>query len=277
MMTPAQQQPTHRNDGEDRTTAPRADCVADSAGGLTFDIADRGESGPAHLVLYLRGTEDEVRLPLTPVAGGRLRAVLPGGVDVPEGRWDAYLQVAGGEPRRLVPGLNDLRSLVDRAPTPSADRVAVRIPYGTKYGNLSVRGWERSPHAEAGELHIGTGELTVTARAYGCEPASDAYVELTDRAEKVPLVRAELTSAEGTFRFTVSYGALRPGTWDLWLRPEGEAGPRVRIARLLDDVVDKNPVFVYPTVRVETEHGPVTAQPHYTGDNDLSVTVTAVG
>lgn len=275
MMTLAPQQPTHHDD-EDKAATPRADCVADSAGGLTFDIADRGEPGPAHLVLYLRGTEDKVRLPLTPVAGGRLRAALPSGVDVPEGRWDAYLQMAGGEPCRLAPGLNDLRSLVDRAPTHTADRIAVRIPYGTKHGNLSVRSWQRSPHAEAGELHIGTDELTVTAQAYGCEPTPDAYVELTDRGEAAPLVRAELTPEQGVFRFTVSYGALPPGTWDLWLCPEGEAGPRVRIARLLDDVVDKNPVFVYPTVRVETEHGPVTAQPHFTVDNDLSVTVTAV-
>ncbi|WP_200306077.1 hypothetical protein [Streptomyces adelaidensis] len=272
-MTLAPQQPTHRDDEEDRAI-PRTDCVADSAGGLTFDIADRGEPGPAHLVLFLRDSDQRVSLPLTPAGDGRLRAALPSGVDVPEGRWDAYLQVAGGEPSRLSPGLNDLRSLVDRAPT--ADRIAVRIPYGTKHGNLTIRSWERSPHAEAGALHIGDGELEVTVETYGTEPTPDAYAEFTDREESAPAVRAELTPGQGGFRCAVAYGALRPGTWDLWLRPRGENGPRVRIARLLDDIVDKHPVFVYPRTRVETDHGPLEAEPFYTADNDLSVRVGAV-
>jgi hypothetical protein len=277
MMTLAPQQPTHRDDQEDRATPPRTDCVADFAGGLTFDIADQGVSDPAHLVLFLRDSDQEVRLPLTPAGSGRLRAALPSSVKVAEGRWDAYLQVADGEPRRLTPGLNDLRSLVDRAPTATAERVAVRIPYGTKHGNLSIRSWERSPHAEAGELHIGDGALEVTVRSYGAEPTPEAYAEATEREEAAPAVRAGLTpDGRGGLRFTVPYGELRPGTWDLWLRPRGELGPRVRLARLLDDIVEKTPVFVYPRTRVETEHGPVEAEPSYTADNDLSVTVVAV-
>lgn len=277
MMTLAPQQPTHRDDPEDRATTPRTDCVADFAGGLTFEVADRGETGPAHLLLFLRDSDQQVRLPLTPAGDGRLRAALPSSVAVPEGRWDVYLQVAEGEPRRLSPGVNDLRSLVDRAPTVTADRIAVRIPYGTKHGNLTVRSWERSPHAEAGELHIGNGELEATVKAYGAEPTPDAYAELTDREESAPAVRADVTPDDrGGHRFTVAYGDLRPGTWDLWLLPQGESGPRVRIARLLDDIVEKHPVFVYPKARVETGHGPVEAEPHYTTDNDLSVTVTAV-
>ncbi|MGW0704410.1 hypothetical protein ACWD4G_00240 [Streptomyces sp. NPDC002643] len=265
-----------RGNDADGTAAqpPRADCVADSAGGLTFDIDDRGAPAPAHLVLHLRGTEERVSLPLTPVANGRLRAALPSAVALPEGRWDAYVQLSDGEPRRLTPGLNDLRALVDRAPTPGA-RIAVRVPYATKHGNLTVRAWERSPHVEAGELHIGGSGVTVTARAYGVEPTAEAYIEVTGQESET--VRAELTAEQGRLRFTVDYGTLRPGTWELWLRPDGEAGPRVRIARLLDDIVEKAPVFVYPTVRAETEHGPVDAGPRYTADNDLSVTVTSAG
>ncbi|MGW0842959.1 hypothetical protein ACWD26_22965 [Streptomyces sp. NPDC002787] len=277
-MTLAPQQPARRDDQEDTITPPRTDCVADFAGGLTFEVADRGESGPAHLVLFLRDSDQQVRLPLTPAGDGRLRAALPSSVDLPEGRWDAYLQVADGEPRRLSPGVNDLRSLVDRAPSATADRIAVRIPYGTKHGNLTLRSWERSPHAEAGELHIGDGELEVTVQTYGAGTTSDAYAELTDQNGVAPAVRADLTHDDdrGGLRFTVAYGDLRPGSWDLWLRPQGETGPRVRIARLLDDIVEKHPVFVYPRTRAETEHGPVEAEPYYTADNDLSVTVDAV-
>ena len=47
---------------------------------------------------------------------------------------------------------------------------------------------------------------------------------------------------------------------------------QVRLARLLDDVADKKPVFVYPAVRV----GDFMAAPYYTADNDLSIVVSAV-
>ncbi|WP_323182939.1 hypothetical protein [Streptomyces sp. NBC_00078] len=56
----------------------------------------------------------------------------------------------------------------------------------------------------------------------------------------------------------------------------GETGPAVRIARLLDDVADRKPVFACPRVRVDAPYGPVEAGPYYTRDNDLSVAVTAV-
>jgi hypothetical protein len=276
MMALAPRQPAHREE-EDRSKPARADCVADFAGGLTFDIAGLGVSDPAHLLLVLRDSDRKVRLPLTPAGNGRLRAALPGGTDVPEGRWDVYLQVADDEPHRLSPGLNDLRSLVDRAPAATTDRVAVRIPYATKHGNLSIRSWERSPHAEAGALLIGDAGLEVTVRTYGAEPTPEAYAEFTDRTGAAPAVRAGLApDGRGGHRFTVAYGELRPGTWDLWLRPRGESGPRVRVARLLDDIVEKAPVFVYPGKRIETGHGPVEAEPTYTADNGLSVKVVAV-
>ncbi|MGW1672152.1 hypothetical protein [Streptomyces sp. NPDC002324] len=276
-MTLAPRRPAHRDDQDDRAVPPRADCVADFAGGLTFDLAGQDVTDAAHLVLLLRDSDRKVRLPLTPAGDGRLRAALPSSMDVPEGRWDVYLQVADDEPFRLFPGLNDLRSLVDRAPAATTGRVAVRIPYGTRHGNLSIRSWERSPHAEAGALHIGDDGLEVTVRTYGAEPAPEAYAEVTDRAGAAPPVRAGLVPDDrGGLRFTVAYGELRPGTWDLWLCPQGESGPRVRVARLLDDIVEKTPVLVYPGKRVETGHGPVEAVPSYTADNDLSVTVVAV-
>ncbi|QQM47114.1 hypothetical protein JEQ17_36320 [Streptomyces liliifuscus] len=256
-----------------------ADCIADSAGGLTFDIADPGPgatAGDTHLVLRHRDGLQEVRLPLTPAADGRLRAALPSSVELPEGRWDAYAQLADSEPQRLAPGLNDLRSLVDRVPSGARGHVAVRIPYGTKHGNLSVRSWLRAPHAEAGELRIGKGELGVRGQVYGVELTPDAYAELRGREEPETVVRAEVIPDQARFGLTVAYSGLTEGVWDLWLRPAGETGPRVRIARLLDDIADKKPIFSYPTVTVETAYGPVEAGPYYTSDNDLSVTVTAV-
>ncbi|MFF3486996.1 hypothetical protein ACFYXC_27500 [Streptomyces sp. NPDC002701] len=259
---------------EDDAMPPRADCTADSAGGLTFDMTELGDAGGTHLVLRHRDGLQEVRLPLSPAADGRLRAALPSSVELPEGRWDAYAQTADGEPERLTPGLNDLRSLVDRVPSGARGHVAVRIPYATKHGNLSVRSWLRAPHAEAGELHIGEDELDVRGRVYGVALTPDAYVELAGR-EGQEARRAEVHGDGAAFGFTVALPGLPQGVWDLWLHPAGAAGPRVRIARLLDDIADKKPIFVYPKATVETEHGPVTAGPYYTRDNDLSVTVTA--
>ncbi|MFJ6572844.1 hypothetical protein ACIQNU_36095 [Streptomyces sp. NPDC091292] len=281
--------------GDVTDTTPRADCTADSAGGLTFDVTDHGASGAAHLVLRRRPTEsqpgdsdssgdgkgdgdDELRLPLSPAADGSLRAALPSSVELAEGRWDVYAQLAGEKPQRLAPGLNDLRSLVDRVPSGARGHVAVRIPYATQHGNLTVRSWWRAPHAEAGELLIDGTELTVHGRVYGTGLTDGAYAELSGRRGTAPAVRAEVTVRESGFVFTVAYADLveaggGPGVWDLWLRPTGDTGPRVRLARLLDDVADKQPIFTYPATRMETEHGTADAGPYYTLDNDLSVRV----
>ncbi|MFJ3365364.1 MULTISPECIES: hypothetical protein [Streptomyces] len=265
----------------------RADCIGDSAGGLTFDVAARGNAGAALLVLRRRaadapdGEGETVSLPLAPAAEGRLRAALPSSVSLPEGRWDAYALLSGGEPRRLVPGVTDLRSLAERTPSGLLGHVAVRIPYATRQGNLTVRSWLRAPHAEAVELRLASGGLTVRGRVYGTQFVPGADAELRARpgdgagGEDGGGVRRVHVTAERTeFTFTVPYEGLVPGVWDLWLRPAGDAGPVVRLARLLDDVADKNPVFTFPRVRVRTPQGPVEAGPYYTRDNDLSLTVS---
>ncbi|MFC8101498.1 hypothetical protein [Streptomyces sp. NPDC057363] len=257
----------------------RADCIGDSAGGLTFDVAAPDNTGAALLILRRRDTDaadDTVSLPLAPAAEGRLRAALPSSVALPEGRWDAYARVSDGEPRRLVPGVTDLRSLADRTPGGLLGHVAVRIPYATRQGNLTVRSWLRAPHAEAGELRLVEGGLTVRGRVYGTQLAPGAHAELRARSgapeDGVRLLDVAADRAE--FGFTVPYDALTPGEWDLWLRPTGEHGPAVRLARLLDDVADKHPLLAHPRTRVRTPHGPVEAGPYYTRDNDLSLSVT---
>ncbi|MEU2562675.1 hypothetical protein ABZ626_25525 [Streptomyces longispororuber] len=263
--------------GHDQPLPPRADCIADSAGGLTFDITDPGGEGAAHLLLQLRDSEPaaEVRLPLTPAADGRLRAALPSSVELAEGRWNAYAEVDGEEPRRLLPGLNDLRSLVDRVPSGSRGHVFVRIPYVTKQGNLSVRAWTRAPHAEAGELDIAADGLTAHGRVYGTALGAGARVEAVFRTGPERVVRADVTARGPEFTFRLPYADLADGhgPWDLWLLPDGDEGPRVRLARLLDDVADKKPIFTYPVTALTTGTGRVEAGPYYTADNDLSVMV----
>jgi hypothetical protein len=105
----------------------RADCIADSAGGLTFDVTAAGPTDEAHLVLRHREGHEEVTLPLTPATRGHLRAALPSSVPLPEGHWDAYARMTDEESHRLAPGEMDVHPLADR------------VPYETRQGNLSVR------------------------------------------------------------------------------------------------------------------------------------------
>ncbi|MFE1176208.1 hypothetical protein [Streptomyces sp. NPDC058773] len=269
----------------------RADCIADSAGGLTFDLnapQDTRTTWSAALVLRLRGgdgADDEVRLPLGPNGAGRLRAVLPSTVSLAEGRWNAYADLGDGrEPRRLLPGINDLRSLVDRRPLAGIGRLGVRIPYTTKFGNLALRSWLRGPHAEAGDILLAPDGMTVSGRLYGAVPGAGACVEA--RARRTPAapgaapvtVSVPLTVEGADFTFTLPYdgpaGRWERGTepWDLWLLPAEGARP-VRIARLLDDVADKKQVFSYPALPVPAAAGELRVGPYYTLDNDLALRV----
>ncbi|GGT41578.1 hypothetical protein GCM10010271_52020 [Streptomyces kurssanovii] len=257
--------------------APRADCLAASDGGITFDV-----SGPAALgtVLVLRrrggkGAADELRLPLTPPDDGApARAVLPATAELAEGRWDAYTET--GE--AVQPGIRDLRVLVDRAP--ASGPVAVRVPYPTADGRLALRCWRRAPHAEAGELAFALerGAMSVTGVLYGAElgdgPVAQARLRAGERTHEVPV-----TGEGGAFGFTLPYGPLaedagagKERLWELWLRPAAGAAP-MRISRILDDVWDKKSIFVYPKQRLAGH----TVAPCYTGDNDLCVRVTPAG
>ena len=305
-----------------KTRRPHADCTADSAGGLTFDVrlTDKtnktnktnkaggaagasdavttavATTGDAALLLHRRGggggPADTVRLPLG-LAGtdGTLRAVLPSIMTLPEGRWDAYLALADAEPQRLLPGVHDLRSLIDRVPRQGRTWLGVRIPYATKYGNLTVRSWLRWPHAEAGRLRVEDGRLLLHGGLYGARLGATARLEArtrdaaASRTVSVPASRDAGVGigeygpgeAESASDFTAELPlAALPSehrVWDLWLRPEEGAEP-VRVARLLDDVPDKRQIFSYPPQRVSGTDGDRVVRPYYTLDNDLSVRVS---
>lgn len=280
---------------------PRADCTADRAGGLTFDVrlteerASAAQIECAALLLHRRGDQDPadpaadaaealefadpvdtVRLPLTPVAGvgPTLRAALPSTVQLPEGRWDVYLDLVESEPTRLRSGVNDLRSLVDRVPRESRTWLGVRIPYAAAHGDLSIRSWVRWPHAEAGDLRVADGRMTLSGRLYGVRATATARLRAEARDAPAPPVAAEVrTAAEGAeFSAELPYASLAGHpVWDLWLCPYDGAVP-VRIGRILDDVPDKKQVFRYPSRPLGSDSG-LSATPYYTLDNDLAVRV----
>lgn len=262
---------------------PHTDCLADSAGGITFSFAvdntvDGTVDGWDTLRLLRRGGDqasDVVSLPLERAGSGRLRAVLPPTARLPEGRWDVY--VAGdGAPRRLRPGVDDLRTLVDRRPAEDALGVSVRIPYATKYRNLSLRAWERRPHAEVEQVRVEPAGTTLVGRLYGAELTGGACLQARARGGSGATLRFPVAGRGRCFTVPLPCHELAErreegadtAVWDLWLCPGGDASP-ARVARLLDDVLDKSGVIQYPPLALST----ASVTPLFTADNDLAVQV----
>lgn len=291
----------------------RADCTADSDGGLTFEvrlfdgngkgIAATGMPEGAAVLLRLRqhqGPDASLRLPLTRAAADdRPRATLASAALLREGRWDAFLALPDDEPQRLLPGVHDLRSLAGGVSRHAHAWLGVRVPYTTKHGNLTVRTWLRRPHAEAGPLRVAADGITLRASLYGARLTATACLEARPRDAAASPVRVPVRlDGEGdSVRETApGYGAgsrhpecdfaaelplepllSTPGVWDLWLSPSADDEP-VRLARILDDVIDKKRVFSYPAQRVASPEGSEGAvrsvRPYYTVNNNLSVRVS---
>ncbi|MET8944869.1 hypothetical protein ABZX30_15125 [Streptomyces sp. NPDC004542] len=271
------------------TEQPRMDVCADEGGQLVVRVRlPLPAPVRPRLMLQPRRRKGE------PPRGGRIVALEPTdryhwhGVlgTVPaleEGRWDAYLVGASEEDRTpLLPGLRELRALVagggDSRPAP----LSVRIPYVTKDGRLAIRAWHRARHAEAGRIVVTDGSITVVARLFGTRLGDGAAVSLKSRGPDTVVQRIALRpEGERDFSFTISCRELAAGgaepeagaaptVWDVYVHPSAGA-PRIRVARLLDDLADRKAVFVYPAAT----HGEVTARPYYTVDNDLSLEVAS--
>ncbi|MFD0021199.1 hypothetical protein [Streptomyces sp. NPDC058382] len=269
---------------------PRGEATVEEEGRLVVRVrwALPASARPG-LLLRLRpkkGKPEETGryVELEPAGRDRWRAVLEAAPALEEGRWDAYVVGAPGEDRTpLLPGLRDLRTLVSGGGDGRTAPVAVRIPYATKDGRLAVRAWWRATHAEAGRIVVADDSVTVTARLFGARLGEGAVASLSRRGKDSSVRQIALRSeSEGgqDFSFTVGYRELvaegggpgageAPVVWDVFVRPAGGA-PRIRVARLLDDIADRKTVFVYPA----TVLGEVSARPYYTLDNDLAVQIT---
>lgn len=268
------------------STDTHADCRADTAGRITFRLRSPSATRP-RLLLALRPKkgrpEQRTRtLDLRPAGDdGAYEAVLEPDPPLEEGRWDAYvLRAPDAERERVRPGLRDLRALVDGGSRDRPSPVAVRVPYRTLDGFLSLRAWRRTAHAEAGPLAIADGTLTVRVRPHGARLSAAAVAVLRLRGDTATVREYPVRQAQGRdgdFTFTVAYADLvaedgGARVWNVFVRP-APGKSVIRVGRILDDLADRKGSFVYPRTTV----GASAVRPYYTIDNDLSVEVTAAG
>ncbi|QGV80663.1 glycosyltransferase family 4 protein [Streptomyces ficellus] len=230
-----------------------ADCVAAADGSLTVSLLTPREGARLFVGEHVfpfdaRGT-----------------ATVPAGTALPEGVWPAQIGLPGAEGRvPLTTRAVDQRGAMRAAERQRAgETVRQVVPY-VKGGALHVRCWVRRVHAEAGDVRIEDGTITLAARLHGTAEPDGEPVLLLRRRGKAPLELAFpgtcTETADGSpavaglrFAFSCTAPAARQqdphDVWDLWLRYAPDAEP-VRVGRFLDDVVEKGSLFPHPPVEL---------------------------
>jgi glycosyltransferase involved in cell wall biosynthesis len=272
---------------------PVGDCVSAPGGQITLALT--GVRTPLVAVVGReradRHDEQLVRVPLAGATTG-WQVTLPAGPSwLSEGRWNLYAEDPAGNRHRIRAGSLDLRHLVRPAPIPAGDPLSRRIPYRTADGYLAIRAWVRDRHAEAGAIWYGEESIAIHGRLVGTGFAGRRPIMLlTSRVSPALSLTVPGDTEDGTdFRFHVPAGRLaglrraRHDDWDVWLAPDPDRPP-VRVARLLDDVVERKLVYPYPSLAViedmppevidESPVGHIRVWPYFTVNSDLSLVVS---
>ncbi|MFI1936285.1 glycosyltransferase family 4 protein [Streptomyces purpureus] len=239
---------------------PMADCVAHEDGSLTVTMV-----APEAAVAKYEG----LRLVCTPFEGDAQErvypfradgtATIPAGEDFAEGNWMCHADHPASGRRvgilaRAVDQRGSLR-VADRIDPSAGFRHLVPFRRAPKH-HLVLRSWVRDVHAEAGNVDVSLRErkLTVHGRLIG--PATlgerpELLLRRRGERDAQELVLPGTRRGERGFEVTVPAAAVvaerrtEKDAWDLWLRPAPGQEP-VRVGRVLDDVVLKGGVFVYP-------------------------------
>ncbi|MEE1753472.1 glycosyltransferase family 4 protein [Streptomyces sp. SP18CS02] len=244
--------------------APVADCVAEADGAVTVTLVSPQAAAVTHEGIQLVCVRadvrtDEHRFPF----GTDGRAVIPADVRFAEGVWECSVQLPGSGRRVRIAarsidqrGAMRARDRVER--TGAEDGVRTLVPYpGKPKKQLQLRSWVRPVHAEAGEVRVADRRITVSGELMGpARFSGDPVLVLRRRGrESVEFTYPGSRLGERGFRFT--FPATAPAArqtvadqwWDLLVRYAPDAEP-ARIGRVLDDVVEKGPVFAYPETRL---------------------------
>lgn len=307
-------------------TGPSVRCLATPDGSLVFSLSADTllDNRPWELLLRRRKDEQrrQIRLPLPPrqsAAGGRVEVLLDRAThSLPEGRWDCYLarppRTRGAEktkPRRLRAELVEQGELLTLPPAVTEEGVSSWIPYVTLEGNLSVRTWLRTSHAEVHQLEVGPGSLSATVQLYGAGERQEGQHARTEqhspegREEEAPAATDTIVQAVrrqdgrtvsspaerlpgGRLRFTLPLAPALAGArgerdlWDLRLRSSSTGGPdgtpapssTIALGRISGDTTNRKAIDVLPAAKITFAGGRQgTVQPYFTTDNGLALSV----
>ncbi|MFE5855631.1 glycosyltransferase family 4 protein [Streptomyces sp. NPDC056500] len=237
--------------------APVADAVAQPDGSVTVRLIT-----PEAAVLKHPG----LQLLCTKVGDGAPSRAYPfdldGSVTIPaaddfaDGHWTCHAdQPATGLRAEIF-----ARTVDQRGSLKVADRLTTgapvhhHVPYRrAPEQHLVLRSWVRPVHAEAADFLLSDRRLTLTGRLVGdAEPSGEPSL-LLRRGGDSPEELSFPGTREGTRGFEVTIGCEvavahqhNPReAWEVWLRYAPGEEP-VRVGRVLDDVVQKGDVFVYP-------------------------------
>lgn len=138
-------------------------------------------------------------------------------------------------------------------------------------------------HAELDRVWPRDGRVRLIGRLHGRDPAAGETWELLLAPRDGDGRRLRYPAALDGPAFDVSFPAddlllpdiALPAYWDVHLAPGPTAtAPRLRVARLLDDIRGKKHVMVYPGQRVTAAGRTACVRPYYTVKDNLSVEVT---
>jgi glycosyltransferase involved in cell wall biosynthesis len=281
---------------------PEADCVVGADGCLTVTLlpARSGSTGHEGLRLLCSRTDDRTDERSYPFDAKGV-ATVPADERFAEGLWDCYAVLQqSGRPVRITARSVDQRGAM-HAGAQGDEGIHNRVAFKLRgKGFLTLRTWNRPVHAEAGDITVDGTRLTVTGTLVGHTALIGQQVLVLRRRGRI---QQELTfpgSRQGPDGFRVTFPCARPAArqltrndyWDLYLRYTSE-DPPVKIGRLLDDVIDKKAVYLYPAAvlakkrpwgllrkAVRKARGKpqqrVRVRPYYTVSNDLALTVADV-
>ncbi|MCX4823043.1 glycosyltransferase family 4 protein [Streptomyces sp. NBC_01142] len=245
----------HRGNG--RGIAPVADCVVDSDGSLTLTLVPplpEGAERGARLVCTRTGKGGEVRA-FDFNAGGSV--TVPADEVFPEGLWNAFVELAASGARgRITARVVDQRGAMHAAERLApGESVRNLLPYEDKAkGNaLMLRAWSRPVHAEADDVQVDGTRITLSGSLFGPATVSGRPALLLRRRGKPSDELSFPGEQKGANGFSFTFSSTAPAAvqtsahdvWDAFVRYAPDAKP-VKIGRVLDDVVMKKDIYIYP-------------------------------
>ncbi|MFE3248273.1 glycosyltransferase family 4 protein [Streptomyces sp. NPDC059209] len=281
--------------------APVADCVVESGGAVAFSLVAPQAAAVVHDGLKLVCVRSDIRTQerVFPMSGNGT-VTIPADAAFTEGVWECFAELPeSGRRVRIAARSVDQRgamSACERAR--DGEPVHNLVPYATRpQKQLALRSWVRPIHAEAGDIRVDGKRITVAGELFGAGVmAQDPSLVVRRRGKPAEeLTYAGSRQGERGFRFTFPVSGpagrqiARSESWDLLLKYAPDAAP-VKVARVLDDVVEKRPIYEYPVTEVRKSRpwGPlrrvvrklrsrpaqwVRVRIMYMGTNDLIVNV----